>query len=42
MEIGRGQHQAVKEYLLSLYPDARIEVYKDLAGIERVVEARIP
>lgn len=38
MEIGWGQSQAVKEYLLSLYPDAEIEIYKDLAGIDRVVE----
>ena len=42
MEIGQGQHQAVKDFLLSLYPDAEIKIYKDLAGIERVVEARIP
>jgi release factor glutamine methyltransferase len=42
MEIGRGQSETVKKYLLSLYPDAEIEVYKDMSGIERVVEARIP
>lgn len=41
MEIGQGQHQTVKEYLLSLYPDAEIEVYKDLAGIDRVIEAKL-
>ena len=41
MEIGQGQSAAVKELLYGLYPDAEIKIYKDLAGIERVVEARI-
>jgi len=42
MEIGQGQSQAVKELLLSLYPDAELRIYQDLAGIDRVIEAKIP
>ncbi len=41
MEIGQGQHQTVKEYLLSLYPDAEIKIYQDLAGIDRAIEAKL-
>jgi release factor glutamine methyltransferase len=42
MEIGLGQSEAVREVLTRLYPDAEITVYKDLARIDRVVQARIP
>jgi release factor glutamine methyltransferase len=42
MEIGQGQSDAVREDLTQLYPDAEITVYQDLAGIDRVVQARIP
>jgi release factor glutamine methyltransferase len=42
MEIGQGQSAAIKELLHGLYPDAEIRIYRDLARIERVVEARIP
>ncbi len=42
MEIGRGQGEAVKASLFRRYPEATITIYPDLAGIDRVVEARIP
>ena len=42
METGQGQSGAIKDYLLELYPYASIEVYADLAGIDRVVSVRIP
>ena len=38
LEIGLGQSKAVSELLRSLFPDASIEMKRDLAGIERVVE----
>ncbi len=42
LEVGRGQSDRVRWFIRSLYPEAEIEVIKDLAGIERVVSARIP
>jgi len=41
MEIGQGQSDAVRKDLKRLYPDAEITVYKDLAGIDRVIQAKI-
>lgn len=41
LEIGQGQCQTVKDFLLSLYPEAETESDKDLAGIERVVCVRL-
>ncbi|MGD9116758.1 MAG: peptide chain release factor N(5)-glutamine methyltransferase [Dehalococcoidia bacterium] len=37
LEIGLGQSGAVQSLLKSLFPDGIIEVFPDLAGIERVV-----
>ncbi len=41
MEIGEGQSNYLVSLLRSLYPDIKIKVHKELADIERVVEARI-
>lgn len=41
LEIGQGQSRTVRDFLLSLYPEAEIEIYRDLAGIERVVKVRL-
>jgi release factor glutamine methyltransferase len=40
LEIGQGQCEAISEILTSIYPAVEIVVYPDLAGIERVVQAR--
>ncbi|MBI4266974.1 MAG: peptide chain release factor N(5)-glutamine methyltransferase [Chloroflexi bacterium] len=40
LEIGRGQAKTVTSYLGRLFPDARIEITPDPAGIERVVSLR--
>ena len=40
MEVGQGQADAVAQLLRDLYPGAEIDIHKDLAGIERVVQAR--
>lgn len=37
LEIGMGQSAAAVSFLRALFPAAQIEVFKDLAGIERVV-----
>ena len=37
LEIGQGQGEAVTALLRSLFPSARIEVTRDLGGVERVV-----
>jgi release factor glutamine methyltransferase len=37
LEIGDGQKEAVVSILRHLYPSAQIEVFPDLAGIDRVV-----
>ncbi len=42
LEVGMGQNDRVRWYILSLYLEADLEVIKDLAGIERVVVARMP
>ena len=39
LEVGLGQSDQVRWFIRSLYPEAEIEVIKDLAGIERVVVA---
>ena len=42
LEVGAGQAQKVSRTLAgALGGDARVEVHRDLAGIERVVEARV-
>lgn len=38
LETGIGQKEAVVHLLQNLFPSAKIDVYKDPAGIERVVE----
>jgi release factor glutamine methyltransferase len=37
LEIGVGQKDLLVNYLLSLFPEAKIESFRDLAGIDRVV-----
>jgi len=37
LEIGLGQAQTVTDCLKEVWPDSRIDVQKDLAGIERVI-----
>ncbi|MFH0847021.1 MAG: peptide chain release factor N(5)-glutamine methyltransferase [Chloroflexota bacterium] len=41
LEIGMGEAHDVRDIILSLYPKARVEIIKDLAGIERVVSVRL-
>ena len=41
LEIGQGQANAVKSILHNTFPGAYVEVINDLAGIERVVCARL-
>jgi release factor glutamine methyltransferase len=41
LEIGQGQASAVKLMLMDNFPSASIKVFKDLAGIERVVSLRL-
>ena len=41
LEIGQGQANTVKTILHKIYPDAIVEVTKDLAGIERVLSMRL-
>jgi release factor glutamine methyltransferase len=41
LEVGEGQAGPVKDLLLELFPAAGIDVYHDLAGIERVVGLRL-
>jgi release factor glutamine methyltransferase len=41
LEIGQGQEEAVKSMLKAALPSAQIETIKDLAGIERVVVAKV-
>ena len=38
LEIGMGQDRAVSGYLGRIFPDAKIDLIPDLAGIERVVK----
>lgn len=37
IEIGLGQAKNTTKLINSLYPDSRVEIFKDLAGIERVI-----
>jgi release factor glutamine methyltransferase len=37
LEIGIGQKDILMKFLLSLFPEAKIESFRDLAGIDRVV-----
>jgi release factor glutamine methyltransferase len=41
MEIGQGQAEAVKTMLHNVFPGGVVDIYKDLAGIERVVSVRL-
>jgi release factor glutamine methyltransferase len=41
LEVGQGQADKVKAILHKAFPKAVIEVFKDLAGIERVVSMRL-
>jgi len=38
LEIGMGQGRAVSSYFRGIFPEVKIEVLPDLAGIERVVK----
>jgi release factor glutamine methyltransferase len=38
LEIGLGQGEMLKEYILSLYPQAEINFLQDLAGIDRAIK----
>ena len=40
LEIGDGQGDAVRQLALAAFPDARVEVERDLAGLERYVTIR--
>ena len=40
-EIGQGQAISLTDYIQATYPEAYIDIYKDLAGIERVIEFRL-
>lgn len=42
LEVGLGQAEAVTEMFRGTLPDARVEVYPDLAGIERIVRTMLP
>jgi len=42
LEIGIGQKELLVNYLLSLFPEAKIESFRDLAGIDRVVCMTLP
>lgn len=42
VEVGAGQAQRVSDIASQCFPDGTVSVIKDLAGIERVVLARIP
>lgn len=37
IEIGLGQAEHITKLINNLYPDSRVEAFKDLAGIERVI-----
>jgi release factor glutamine methyltransferase len=41
LEVGQGQATKVESILHKVFPEAVIEVFKDLAGIERVVSMRL-
>ena len=41
LEIGEGQLNEVVSLIKSYFPEASIEVYKDFAGIERVIQVKI-
>ena len=41
IEIGQGQSNALSDYIRGMFPEAYISLYKDLAGIERVMELRL-
>jgi release factor glutamine methyltransferase len=41
MEIGMGQAEAVTGYLHKAFPGGAVEIFKDLAGIERVAGLRL-
>jgi release factor glutamine methyltransferase len=41
LETGEGQAETISDILCKAFPMASIEVYKDLAGIERVVSLRL-
>jgi release factor glutamine methyltransferase len=40
MEIGLGQSRAIPDFLQTLFPDAKIDVLPDLAGIDRVIKIK--
>jgi release factor glutamine methyltransferase len=42
IETGMGQAGPVARLLSDLYPRAEINIYKDLAGIDRIVRVRLP
>jgi release factor glutamine methyltransferase len=42
LEVGRGQRQAAARQLKGIYPYGEIAIFRDLAGIERVVRLSLP
>ncbi|UCD09562.1 MAG: peptide chain release factor N(5)-glutamine methyltransferase [Dehalococcoidales bacterium] len=42
LEVGQGQSQAASRQLRGIYPYGEVEIFRDLAGIERVVRLTLP
>lgn len=42
LEIGQGQSQTASRQLKGIYPYGKVEIFRDLAGIERVVSLSLP
>ena len=42
LEVGQGQGRAASRQLKGIYPYGEVDIYRDLAGIERVVSLSLP
>ena len=42
LEVGQGQSQAASRQLKGIYPYGEVDIFRDLAGIERVVSLSLP
>ncbi|UCC16010.1 MAG: peptide chain release factor N(5)-glutamine methyltransferase [Dehalococcoidales bacterium] len=42
LEVGQGQSQAASRQLKGIYPYGEVDIFRDLAGIERVVTLSLP
>ena len=42
LEVGQGQSQAASRQLKGIYPHGEVDIFRDLAGIERVVSLSLP